>query len=93
MMVYWETPEIALYSSPILPIQAFGRGFWSSPDDPEIRHIPRARREPTKQPALAQRKARQVYLVSLCSVWMWQNLQYLRKASFSGVVRLFLVVV
>jgi hypothetical protein len=33
------------------------------------------------------------YLVSLCSVWAWQNLQYFRNANFSGVVRLFLVVV
>jgi len=33
------------------------------------------------------------YLVSLCSVCALQNLQCLRKLSFSGVVRLFLVVV
>jgi len=33
------------------------------------------------------------YLVSLCSVCAWQNLQYFRNISFSGVVRLFLVVI
>jgi hypothetical protein len=32
------------------------------------------------------------YLVSLCSVCALQNLQYFLNESFSGVVRLFLVV-
>jgi len=34
-----------------------------------------------------------VYLVSLCSVCVRQNLQYFLNSSLSGVVRLFLVVV
>jgi len=33
------------------------------------------------------------YLVSLCNVWVLQNLQYFLNSSLSGVVRLFLVVV
>ena len=32
------------------------------------------------------------YFVSLCSVWLRQNLQYFLSSSFCGVLRLFLVV-